>query len=145
MKSPRLILGALVVVILSLVSGCASLKEALKGVAGISTDQLELARKSAVIKTFDLDYNTCNGRLRKALKFMDSYIYTEDKTKNLIAIYVDYNDTTPVGIFITSLGDNLTKVEVSSPSSFARDLIATKMFGFIENPDLMKEENKIIG
>lgn len=123
-----------------LYSGCASLKETGKGILGISTKELEIGRKDAIVKTFDVDYASCNTRVREALKIIKAYIYAEDSKNNLIAIYVSETDTTPVGIFITNISPAQTKVEVSSPSSFAKDLIATKVFGYIEDKDFLKSE-----
>ncbi|MCX5711491.1 MAG: hypothetical protein NTY47_00230 [Candidatus Omnitrophica bacterium] len=121
-----------------LLSGCASLKETSKGILGISTKVLEEGRKDAVVKTFNLDYMSCKARVHKALKIIKAYIYEEDKPKNLIAIYVSETDTTPVGIFVTKVSPEMTKVEVSSPSSFSRDLIADKVFGYIEDKNSLK-------
>ncbi|MFA6349785.1 MAG: hypothetical protein WCY12_02510 [Candidatus Omnitrophota bacterium] len=128
------------VIILVSCLGCASLKETGKGFLGISTKGLENGRKDAIVKTYSLNYANCDTQIREALKIIKAYIYADDKENNLIAIYVSETDTTPVGIFITKVNAGETKVEVSSPSSFAKDLIATKVFGYIEDKDFLKSE-----
>jgi hypothetical protein len=55
-----------------------------------------------------------------------------DKSKNLIAIYVSEDDTTPVGIFFKVLDNTRTQVSVSSPSKFAQELISGKIFPGLE-------------
>lgn len=122
-------------------SGCASLKETAKGILGVSTKVLEDGRKDAIVKTFNLDYASCDARVRKALKIIKAYIYAQDQKNNLIAIYVSETDTTPVGIFITQVSPEQTKVEVSSPSSFTKDLIAGKVFGYLEDENSLKSES----
>ena len=111
-----------------LTSGCASIKEALKGFAGVSTKELEAGRKSAIVKTFDCDYFTAFTKILDALKEMSAYIYTQDIKKHMIAIYVSQKDTTPVGIFFKEISAATTQVEVSSPSTFAKELISGKLF-----------------
>jgi len=111
-----------------LTSGCASIKEALKGVAGVSTKELEAGRKSAIIKTFDYDYFTAFTKTLDALKEMSAYIYTQNIKKHMIAIYVSEQDTTPVGIFFKELSATSTQVEVSSPSTYSKEAISQKLF-----------------
>ena len=109
-------------------SGCASIKEMSKGVAGVSTKKLEESRKGAILKTFDYDYFTCFTNTSDALKKLGCYIYAQDIKKHRIAIYVSEQDTTPVGIFFKEMSAASTQVEVSSPSTFAKELISGKLF-----------------
>ncbi len=113
---------------LILINGCASIKEAAKGFAGISTKELEAGRKSAIIKTFDYDYFTAFTKTLDALKEMNAYIYTQDIKKHMIAIYVSESDTTPVGIFFKELSAASTQIEVSSPSTYSKEAISQKLF-----------------
>jgi hypothetical protein len=112
--------------------GCASLKEAAKGVAGISTKILEESRKDAVKKTFSYDYQACYDKVKSILREKGSYIYRQDPKENLIAIYVSEADTTPVGIFFTGIDANNTQIEVSSPSTAAKELISARIFSALE-------------
>ena len=51
-----------------LLSGCANLKEAARGFAGVSTKVLEDNRKTAVAKTVTLDYSTAYNKAADTLK-----------------------------------------------------------------------------
>ncbi len=140
MGKPKLCFVICILSFTILSCGCASLNETAKGILGVSTKELENGRKDAIVKTFNLDYMSCNARVRKALKIIKAYIYEDDKKNNFIAVYVSETDTTSVGIFITKVSPGETKVEVSSQSSYAKDLIATKVFGYIEDKNSLKSE-----
>jgi hypothetical protein len=112
--------------------GCAGLKEKLKGVAGVSTKVLEESRKDAVSKTVQRDYNTCYLMTKTILDRIKAYIYADDTRKRMIAIYVSEKDTTPVGIFFEEVNSNATQFDVSSPSAFAKNLIAGELFTALE-------------
>ena len=115
-----------------LISGCASAKESFKGVLGVSTKVLEDTRPGALKKAFACDYDSCYGMVKAALQKQDAYIYSEDKAKRMIAVYVTREDTTPVGIFLTALDSGNTQVEVSSPSTYAKEAVSEPVFAFIE-------------
>ncbi len=126
--------------------GCATVKEAAKGFAGVSTKVLEEGRKDGLRESFPMGYSDCYARVKDILeeKFkmksveadqeteVQSYIYAEDQQKNMIAIYLSETDTTPVGIFFSRGVDGNTLVEVSSPSTYAKELIAARIFGGIK-------------
>jgi len=114
-----------------LISGCASVRETAKGIAGISTKSLEEGRKNAVVKVFNYDYSTCYRLTLDALKKIGSYIYAQDIKKHLIAIYVSSEDTTPVGIFFKEIDEKNTQIEVSSPSTYSKELISGKILDLI--------------
>lgn len=113
---------------LSVMLGCASITEMTRGFLGVSTRSLEKARKKAVSHIFDYDYFTTYTRTMDTLKKIQAHVYFKNIRKHMIAIYVSETDTTPVGIFFQEIGKNSTKIEVSSPSSFARDAISAKLF-----------------
>jgi len=117
---------------LFLLGGCATVKEGAKGVLGVSTKALEDSRKEAMSKTFNCDYNTCFSRAQEILKDMRTYIYARDTKKNLIAVYASEQDTTPVGIFFKVIDATNTKIEVSSPSTYAKESIAQRFFSSLE-------------
>jgi hypothetical protein len=134
------VLGAVTAVFL----GCASIKEAGRGVAGISTKILEEKRDQASKKVFTYDYNTCYGKVKDILVKSGSYIYAEDTTKHLIAVYLSEEDTTPVGIFLQELSKGETEVQVSSPSTFAKELILDKISSGLKEavkPQVKEEES----
>lgn len=114
-------------------SGCATVIEGAKGFAGISTKVLEDKRQDALKKTFNHDYNACYNKTKEILKAIGAYIYTENKKKNLIAVYVSSEDTTPVGLFFKSVDSSNTQVEISSLSTYAKELIAKKVFFGLED------------
>lgn len=130
--------------LLSLMAGCATIKEMGKGFAGISTKALEDSRKEAVKKTFACDYKTCYAKVKDILVKQECYIYAEDPAKNMIAVYVSKLDTTAVGIFLTQVDATHTQVEVSSMSIYGKEFVSGRLFNAIDrfiNPP--KEEGKL--
>jgi len=123
--------------------GCATIKDLPKGIAGVSTRVLEDSRKDALKKSFALNYNDCYAKVKDILvkntlvkDTLDKpaeapYIYSEDSRKKMIAIYLSETDTTPVGIFFTEESTTSTLIEVSSPSIYAKEEIAKKIFSGI--------------
>src|SRR3989344_4463785 len=109
-------------------SGCAMVTEGAKGIAGISTKSLEDSRKEAIVKTVNDDYQTAYNKAKEVLVNTGSYIYAEDTKNKMIAVYVTKEDTTPVGIFFKEIEANKTQIEVSSPSTYAKELIAVRLF-----------------
>ncbi|MFH0855834.1 MAG: hypothetical protein V1869_04950 [Candidatus Omnitrophota bacterium] len=111
-----------------LLSGCVSPKEAYRGFLGVSTKVLEDGRKDAIKKEFNLDLITCHNKVRSILKDTGSYIYADDLRKDMIAVYVSEEDTTPVGLFFTQLNKRETLIEVSSPSTYGKEKISGTVF-----------------
>jgi hypothetical protein len=119
--------------IMVFVSGCGvGMKESLRGVAGISTKVLENNLSSADSKEFNLDYDAVYSKALKIIKEIGAYIYAVDKSKDLVAIYVTEDDTTPVGVFFKAVDSTKTRVLISSPSKFAKELISGKIFSGLE-------------
>ncbi|MDD3088053.1 MAG: hypothetical protein PHP89_05775 [Candidatus Omnitrophica bacterium] len=125
MKTIKLFLFFL---ILFLLSGCCGPQEAVRGFLGKSTKVLEDKRKDAIARDFNLDFDAARGRIKAALKKEGSHIYREDLSLNLIAVYISETDTTPVGIFLTALDIDNTRVEISSPSIYGKEVIAKNIF-----------------
>ncbi|MCK9594295.1 MAG: hypothetical protein PHH68_03515 [Candidatus Omnitrophica bacterium] len=113
-------------------SGCASPKEVWRGFAGTSTKVLEEGRPKAVAKEFAYDHPVCYKKVMSILEDMKAYVYAKDKNRSFIAVYVTSTDTTPVGLFLTSASSGRTKIEVSSPSTFARESFSAKLFGALD-------------
>jgi hypothetical protein len=109
------------------ICGCSVLKEEVKGLAGISTKVLEDLRPNAIKNTFSCDKNVCYDKIKQTLISEGCYVYADNSAKGLIAVYVSRQDTTPVGIFLTPVDPATTKVEVSSPSTNAKECIASKI------------------
>ena len=119
--------------------GCATLWEGTKGLAGVSTRALEDNRKSAITKTFNYDYFTCYTKSLDILKHMNAYIYMQSIKKHMIAIYVSEQDTTPVGLFFKEIDATNTQVEVSSPSTYAKEFISGKVFSVLDKKFPLEE------
>jgi hypothetical protein len=124
--------------------GCATVKEVAKGFAGVSTQVLEEKRKDALKKSFALDYDNCYTKVKDILKEKgkESYIYAEDVKKKMLGIYLSETDTTPVGIFFTEEAKGRILVEVSSPSVYAKEYIANRIFTGIEAAFKLNSEEK---
>lgn len=121
-----------VVLLLGIICGCAPVKECLKGFAGVSTKILEDNRQTALSREINYPYQECYAKTMQILQNIGAYVYSKDNKKQLIAIYVSEEDTTPVGIFFQQKTDNITKIEVSSPSTYAKELIAGRLFAGLE-------------
>jgi hypothetical protein len=110
-----------------ILSGCASMKEKTKGFLGVSTKVLEEGRSQAAVVECNLEYNACYAKVKEILKKEESYIYADDSKKRMIAFYVSKDDTTPVGIFLTAVDASHTRLEVSSASTYTKQIFAEKL------------------
>ena len=117
---------------LFLLCGCASIKEGANGFLGVSTKVLEEGRKNAISKDCAYSRQECYDMVKKELVKGGSYVYKEDKSRDMLALYVSENDTTPVGIFFKEVDASKTQLEVSSPSKYAKELIAKAVFSVLE-------------
>jgi len=124
-----------------LLSGCAGVREVCKGVAGVSTKILEDTRKDSLSKVIKYDLITCHNRIKSILKEAGSYIYADDLSKDMLALYVSEEDTTPVGVFLTQRSKGSTLVEVSSPSTYGKEKIAKLLFDNL-NRELNEQTKK---
>ena len=126
-----------------MISGCVMIKEGAKGIAGLSTQALEDGRKDAIKNTFNYAHNSCYDKVGDTLKRMGCYIYARGAGKRMIAVYVSASDTTPVGIFFKEIDANNTQVEMSSPSTYAKEFMAARIFkdlGPQEKPAVSDEQ-----
>lgn len=114
--------------------GCATIKEMISGMIGISTKVLEDNRKSAIVEVFAYDYPRCYKRCIEILKENGAYIYKQSIKKYMIALYVSEEDTTPVGLFFKEIDKNHTQIEISSPSSYAKELISQRLYYGLKSP-----------
>ena len=122
-----------ILVMAILINGCATPREMGRVILGISTKDIEDSRKDAVAKVFNEDLKTCYARMEDILKKIPR-VSIYDKNDHMIAVYYIHPNDTPIGLFFTQLDPAQTKVEVSSPSSTARDDIAKIVFA-----DVVKE------
>lgn len=118
-------------------SGCAGIKEISKGIAGVSTRELDKRRADAIKRTYDCKYEDAFDKVLKVLEEKGCYVYTKDLKKCMIAVYVSEQDTTSVGIYFNASG-HATEIEVSSPSTYAKELISSKIFSSFESSGIIK-------
>jgi hypothetical protein len=142
--SVRFLLVAIGGLGLAVCAGCAGLKEAGKGFVGVSTKVLEEERGSSLKKSFALSHGGCYAKVKEILnqKDKESYIYAQDTQQKMIALYLSATDTTPVGIFFTALASGNTLIEVSSPSLYAKEEIAARVFAGLEELIKPKDQEK---
>lgn len=136
--NPFLILLTFDFLLLTLM-GCATIKETAKGFWGVSTQVLEDNRKSAITKTFNYDYSSCYAKTLDILKRTGTYIYMQNIKKYMIAIYVSEADTTPVGLFFKEIDKTNTQIEVSSPSTYAKEFMAKNVFSVLDKSVTLEE------
>ncbi len=120
-------------------TGCASVCEVGRGIAGTSTKILEEGRANALKQDFNCQYPICYDLVKGCLKKAGAYIYREDRAAGMIAFYVSETDTTPVGIFFRD-GSGVTSVEVSSPSTFAKEMIMEKISADLKDMAVKNEK-----
>jgi hypothetical protein len=126
-----------------LTGGCASLSNVPRRFAGLSTVELERQRSEAISMDFSFDYPVCYAKTQDILKQIGAYIYAKDKLKRMIAVYVTVEDTTPVGLFFTEIESGKTRVEVSSLSTYGKEIISKRVFAMLAGlPDPMLKSDK---
>jgi len=114
------------------------MKEAAKGIAGVSTKAVEDNRKDAIRKTFNYDLKSCFNKVEVILIEQGAYIYAKDFKKRMIAFYVSSADTTPVSVFFEGRDSSITEIQVSSPSTYGKEFMAKKIFSALEGSDAKK-------
>jgi len=121
-------------------TGCSGLKEATKGFLGVSTKELENGRKDSLKKDFSGSFEYVHKKIKDALRANNAYIYKDAKSLDFIALYISEKDTTPAGIFLTKIEENKIRVEVSSPSTYAKELIYKIVLNALQEPKVVKAE-----
>jgi hypothetical protein len=117
-------------------AGCATVKEGAKGFAGLSTRTLEESRPKALAQVFPQPPEQVLKNTREHLQLMGCYIYARNDAQGLTAVYLGGDDTTPVGVFVTAAEQGGSKVEVSSPSTYAREFLSGRLFALLSGkPD----------
>ena len=114
MRYLKLLSGILFTFCFIYLYGCSSLKEDMRGFAGVSTKILEDNRENGLKITFKHDYDSCYKKIMDVLVLNKCYVYANDPRKDMIAIYVSDEDTTPVGVFLKAIDGNSTLIEISS-------------------------------
>lgn len=135
MRSNRhFIVIILVFLAAGIVSGCATITDAWKGILGISTTGLEKERKGAKKRIFDYDYETAFEKTKEAIGSIDhASIYDEDIKKHVIAFYYIDINTNTVGVFFKEINPGRTQVEVVAGSKDVKQFISDKIFSKLES------------
>lgn len=123
-------------------AGCAAVTETGKGLAGISTKVLEDNKGNAIRKTYPLDLAKCSEMVEGLLSDIKAYIYARSDEKRMLAFYVSERDTTPVGIFFVPQDNGSTEVLVSSPSRYAKEVIADKISAWFDRKQREADKGK---
>ena len=126
--------------ILCFLSGCSGFKESTRGFLGVSTKILEDKRQEAIKKDFSGDLASLHNKIKEILIKEGIYIYRDDLTRNLIALYLSDTDTTPVGVFLTEIDKENTRIEISSPSAYGKEFIADIIFGYLAGTRKPRDE-----
>ena len=115
-------------------SGCATIAEAPKSVIGISTRDVDKVRASAATGVFQGDFTNIYDAVLAVAKESSFYVFSQDEVRGVIVLMniPGYVDTTEVGVFISPLKSGEFKVEVSSRSSPAREDVAKIILGKLE-------------
>lgn len=122
------------VLIVTLLYGCAQTTEFSKTIWGSSTRALEKARVNALVRIYDKPVARCYDEVIKAAEETKFKIFIDNKPKATVVLMGIKGavDTTEVGIFFSELSDGQTKVYISSLSSNAKRIVADKIFAHLD-------------
>lgn len=117
------------VLILSL-CGCGRLTEFVKGIWGSSTQSLGKARLDALSKIYQCQYSDCFDAGLKAVQNQGFQVFLKDKKKqHIVLMGIPGNiDTTEVGVFFVKVTDDAVRIEVTSLSQHAKEIVAERLF-----------------
>ena len=121
-------------IFVSVVSGCATIKETAKVFWGSSTKVLEEARINALSNVYQCTYEDCYREVLQISQLEEYKVLIKDKTKGHI-VFINIKgavDTTEVGVFFEKVKENETQVDISSLSSNAKTIVAGVVFPQLE-------------
>lgn len=126
-----------VIPIVFLTAGCAPVTEVGRKVWGSSISHLEKARAEGRSTTVAMTLSACFEKCRRVIEAMKAQIYLKDPKEGYLAAmkFEGHVDTTQVGIFLTVVDADSTKVEVSSLSPGLASFVAQVLF-----PELGKKD-----
>lgn len=129
----KLLLALFVLTILGL-NGCARIMEPFKTMWGSSTRVLERARAEAISKTYSRPSDEVFREIAKIAQLQAWEIFIKDKKQGLIDVMGVPGgvNTTEVGIFVSALKENETKVEVASLSTNTKRIAAETLFAELD-------------
>ncbi|MFQ5952671.1 MAG: hypothetical protein ACE5JK_04620 [Candidatus Omnitrophota bacterium] len=117
-----------------LLSGCATFSTDVDALFGMGIQDLEEARDKGVEKTFSISVDSAFDKIKKIAKDNKLTVYQTSKRKGYIIAMGFHKevDTTRVGIFLESVGENKTRITLSSLSSSALSKAEKIIFGNLE-------------
>ena len=110
-----------------LAQGCASFSGRVNGFLGKSVREIESSRIKSVKLVIPGDYDTVYAGVLSELKKEGRYIYRQDRNGRLIAFYMSNENTTVAGVFFKETAEGKIELEIASPSSDARNLLAESL------------------
>ncbi|MBF0595016.1 MAG: hypothetical protein HQL22_08600 [Candidatus Omnitrophica bacterium] len=119
------------VVLLISTGGCASLWDAPKNIIGISTRDLESARKDSTYQVYQAGFSDVFNAVIEESEKAKYYVFIKDEIRGLITVMniTGVVNTTEVGVFLTPLSrGRAVKVELSSRSTPAKRIVAALLF-----------------
>jgi len=133
---------AVLVLVVFLINGCASITEFGKTFWGSSVRVLQNARKDALAKTYECPYDVCFNEVKNILEENEARIFMEDQEKHMMLIMeVEHCiSTTEVGIFFMEETSDMTKVEISSISPKAKRIASEFIFTALDELFELKKE-----
>jgi hypothetical protein len=84
------------------------------------------------VRTFALDYRTCQARVLQTLEHIGAYVYAKDEAKRLVAAYATDSNNTPVGFYFKEITPGVTQLDVVSESTSVRESYAKRVFTSLE-------------
>jgi hypothetical protein len=122
----------LIIMMVGLFSSCSvwdNTVEVGKTIWGSSTRALEQARDNAISKTYDKSYWDC---VRSSITYAKKHwvIFKKDEIKGYMVVMGVKGcvNTTEIGVFFDELGDNQTRIEITSLSTNAKRKVAKWLF-----------------
>jgi len=114
--------------------GCARLMEIPKGIWGSSTRALEKYRSTATVKDYPCSLDSCFNDILNIANESEINVFIKDRRRNLIVLlgFEGAVNTTEVGIFLTPMVSNETKLEVVSLSSSAQQIASSLIFSQLD-------------
>lgn len=124
-----------VISIIMLACGCASISNSAKVLMGTSTKALEDAKeKEGQSQILGISYPDAYGRILEILKKRNIVAFLHSQKKHcIVAMYfLGEGDTTEVGIFFTEIKPQETKITITSLSPKHLKLATTVIFSELE-------------
>ncbi len=117
-------------VMMGVIGGCAGVRDIPKSIWGSTTRVLEEERTNALIKTYDKNYWDCYKAALGVVNKKKLVLFKKDEVRGYMVLMgiPGSVDTTEVGVFLVELGDQKTRIELSSLSTNAKRLLAKTLF-----------------